>query len=495
MWTSLGLAEVNVLRGADPTDGVHGRGRVDPRPRSAASRGRADGRRCSTPVGHRRPRGARGRRRLLATRDPGTTSGWVVKIVLLGLVDALAITGLLIALDAGGVGLRRRARRDARRPQRRLPAAALRPDEVPAAGAVLPRRVRRVPGALHGVHVDDELRHRLRADARTRRSTRSRASRSAGPRARRRTTSRRCAAPTARSPATASTTRRPSEIFLGTTDGLEPLDEPAELQVLTTTGRTFIVSVGDLEGVRPGDVDTLPGYPADPESYVMPGRDRGLDDPHLRRPGVREPVDRSVYDPETGDDHRHRDRHRLHRRSRASSRPPDGTTLTPGFTASVGLRQLPRGASPATSSAAPSCGCWRGRSPSPLLSVVDSFALGLLLAMVFNDERMRGRKFYRSLIIIPYALPGVHDGARLARHAQPTFGINRWLGIDVGWLETHGAGDVLADPRQPVARLPVHVPRLHRRPAEHPDRPQGGRLRRRGDRARRRSARSRSRCC
>ena len=31
--------------------------------------------------------------------DPGTASGWIVKIVLLGLADALAIIGLLIAFD------------------------------------------------------------------------------------------------------------------------------------------------------------------------------------------------------------------------------------------------------------------------------------------------------------------------------------------------------------------------------------------------------------
>ena len=38
------------------------------------------------------------------------------------------------------------------------------------------------------------------------------------------------------------------------------------------------------------------------------------------------------------------------------------------------------------------------------LSVISTFAFGLLLAMVFNEQRMRGRKVYRSLIIIPYAL-------------------------------------------------------------------------------------------
>ena len=65
------------------------------------------------------------------------------------------------------------------------------------------------------------------------------------------------------------------ELSLGTTEGIEPLEGTAELQVLTTTGRTFVVSVGDLEGVRPGDLDTLPGFPADPETYLMPTEDGG----------------------------------------------------------------------------------------------------------------------------------------------------------------------------------------------------------------------------
>ena len=159
---------------------VHGRGGVDPHRDRRLTRDGAGcpGARRRSGTGTRSPR-----RRAPRGRDPGTASGWIAKIVLLGLVDALAITGLAHRVGPGGVGLRRRARRHAGRPQRGVPAAALRADEVPAAGALLPRRVRRVPGAVHGVRVDDELRHRLRAQPRRRRSTRSRASRSAAPRA------------------------------------------------------------------------------------------------------------------------------------------------------------------------------------------------------------------------------------------------------------------------------------------------------------------------
>jgi arabinogalactan oligomer/maltooligosaccharide transport system permease protein len=40
------------------------------------------------------------------------------------------------------------------------------------------------------------------------------------------------------------------------------------------------------------------------------------------------------------------------------------------------------------------------------LSVVFTFAAGLFLANALQDERIRGRAFYRSILIIPYAIPG-----------------------------------------------------------------------------------------
>ena len=39
-------------------------------------------------------------------------------------------------------------------------------------------------------------------------------------------------------------------------------------------------------------------------------------------------------------------------------------------------------------------------------SVVSTFILGLALALLFNDDRMRGKKIYRSIMILPYAFPG-----------------------------------------------------------------------------------------
>ncbi len=69
-------------------------------------------------------------------------------------------------------------------------------------------------------------------------------------------------------------------------------------------------------------------------------------------------------------------------------------------------------------------------------SVLLSFALGLLLALVFNNMKMRGRHIYRSLIIIPYALPSFMTALVWRGMFNQSFGvINRWLGINLPWLD------------------------------------------------------------
>ena len=53
-----------------------------------------------------------------------------------------------------------------------------------------------------------------------------------------------------------------------------------------------------------------------------------------------------------------------------------------------------------------------------LISVASTFFLGLFLAIVFNDMRMRGRKFYRVLMILPVRHPVVPVGADLGGHDE-----------------------------------------------------------------------------
>jgi len=71
-----------------------------------------------------------------------------------------------------------------------------------------------------------------------------------------------------------------------------------------------------------------------------------------------------------------------------------------------------------------------------VMSVLLSFALGLLLALVFNDPRMKGRRIYRSLIIIPYAIPSFMTALVWRGMLNQQFGvINRWLGTNLPWLD------------------------------------------------------------
>lgn len=85
---------------------------------------------------------------------------------------------------------------------------------------------------------------------------------------------------------------------------------------------------------------------------------------------------------------------------------PDGERLTPGWKVYVGLANF---TDVLTTKAL------RGPFLSILVwtvvfaavSVLGTFALGLVTAMVLNDRRMRFRKVYRSLLLMPYAIPAV----------------------------------------------------------------------------------------
>lgn len=71
------------------------------------------------------------------------------------------------------------------------------------------------------------------------------------------------------------------------------------------------------------------------------------------------------------------------------------------------------------------------------LSVVTTFLLGLLLAMVFNDPRLKGRRIYRSLIILPYAIPGFLSALLFAGLLNRRFGFVNVVmlgGAEVPWL-------------------------------------------------------------
>ena len=72
-----------------------------------------------------------------------------------------------------------------------------------------------------------------------------------------------------------------------------------------------------------------------------------------------------------------------------------------------------------------------------ILSVATTFALGLGLATIFNDPRVRGRVIYRALFILPYAFPGFLAALVWKGMLNQQFGIiNQTLlgGADINWL-------------------------------------------------------------
>jgi ABC-type sugar transport systems, permease components len=73
-----------------------------------------------------------------------------------------------------------------------------------------------------------------------------------------------------------------------------------------------------------------------------------------------------------------------------------------------------------------------------LVSVLSTFALGLFLAMVFHDKRVKGRKIYQSLLILPYAFPAFLSTLVWNGMLNKDFGfINQFFfgGAHIPWLE------------------------------------------------------------
>lgn len=64
-----------------------------------------------------------------------------------------------------------------------------------------------------------------------------------------------------------------------------------------------------------------------------------------------------------------------------------------------------------------------------------NFSLGLMLALVLRERRMRGQGIYRILLIVPFGLPAILTALVWKGMLNTDFGlINQILGTDIGWL-------------------------------------------------------------
>lgn len=70
-----------------------------------------------------------------------------------------------------------------------------------------------------------------------------------------------------------------------------------------------------------------------------------------------------------------------------------------------------------------------------LVSVGSTFLLGLLLAIALNDDRLKGKKVYRSVLLLPYAIPGFISLMVWSGFWNTDFGlVNDLLGTSINWL-------------------------------------------------------------
>ncbi|OLT37369.1 hypothetical protein BJF82_14165 [Kytococcus sp. CUA-901] len=67
-------------------------------------------------------------------------------------------------------------------------------------------------------------------------------------------------------------------------------------------------------------------------------------------------------------------------------------------------------------------------------TVFATFILGMAIAILMNDDRLKGKGIYRSLLILPYALPIYVTALVWASMFNPDFGlINNLFGLDINW--------------------------------------------------------------
>jgi arabinogalactan oligomer / maltooligosaccharide transport system permease protein len=212
--------------------------------------------------------------------------------------------------------------------------------------------------------------------------------------------------------------------FLGTEDGLVALEEAGDVVV----DGEQVVAVDDYERMP-----------------LVEAQDRAQELQELRVPleegeiqvltfstaARREP--RIVYDPDD-DVMIHQEDGTVYRPVEGAFVSDDGQRLTPGWRVPIGFDNYQRlFTSPQIRGPFTRVFVWT--FAFAILSVLTTFAFGLLLAMALNKPGMRGLKTYRSLLIFPFALPSFLTALIWAGLLNQSFGpVNEILGANIPWL-------------------------------------------------------------
>ncbi|MDQ0373495.1 ABC transporter permease subunit [Cellulomonas humilata] len=119
-------------------------------------------------------------------------------------------------------------------------------------------------------------------------------------------------------------------------------------------------------------------------------------------------------------------------------RSAEGEVLTPGWRVNVGFENFTR-AFQDDRLRGPFLQIFVWTFVFAFLSVATTFVVGLFLAVVFNDPRVKGRRYYRALMILPYAFPAFLAGLVWRGMLNQSFGfVNEVLlgGASVPWLDS-----------------------------------------------------------
>ena len=115
---------------------------------------------------------------------------------------------------------------------------------------------------------------------------------------------------------------------------------------------------------------------------------------------------------------------------------PDGTTLNVGWHVVIGFDNFAKAFTDKNySEALLKVTAWT--FAFAILTVLSSFFVGLVLAIIFNDDRIRGRKVWRTLFILPYAFPAFMSALLWRGMLNRTYGVvNDWFffGAQIPWL-------------------------------------------------------------
>ncbi|MHA6507836.1 ABC transporter permease subunit [Tessaracoccus sp. Y1736] len=222
--------------------------------------------------------------------------------------------------------------------------------------------------------------------------------------------------------------RAPSgELQVGDGAGLEPL--PAEEVTVDDGGRVVAA-----EGYTVLSAQQVNARSEELSTYLVPVADgvsikqAGLTEAYQSRTTITyDPTTDRLTDTETGTEYIAED-------ARFVAADGSGRSFPQGWKENVGLANFERVLTdPALLSGFVGIFTWNLAFAA--LSVISTFALGLLLALLFNDPGMRGQRLYRSLLILPYALPGFVTALVWASMYNQEFGlINNLTGLGTNWL-------------------------------------------------------------